>query len=457
MRLAFRPIVLAAAILMGPGVFGGPAVRAETLPGLPAQAQVKRVLERVYVVEDRRLRSTSFTMVVNAGCVDEPGGVCRGLAHYLEHLILSGRNAEHADSAFRMFAGGYSNGTTSYEATTYIHRVPVRPEGAGADLEKLFTFYAARLQGFEISEADANRERNVVLQEYNLRLGSSAEGKLRARMLETLLPGHPRSQPVVGWPHQIAALSLGDARAFHRDWYVLDNVAFVVSGPTPVVEVEAIARKALASVTPRPSPQRPPRTVRPPVEAVTLRDSDPQVQNPVLILQKLVTVPESDRWSSRGARLLLADFLQSRLDGSPHEVMVEGAKLATGIGLDLSRLAPRQAALTVRVPLDGGQPSEKVVEAVEAYLRDLGRTGIPAETIDRLRTRRLERRVLALAEPQRVAEEDIDWLSGTDRFEDPALWPDRVRAVAAEQVAAYAAALAEPSRRVVGILTPREP
>ena len=106
MRLAFRPIVLAAAILMGPGVFGGPAVRAETLPGLPAQAQVKRVLERVYVVEDRRLRSTSFTMVVNAGCVDEPGGVCRGLAHYLEHLILTGRNADHADSAFRMFAGG---------------------------------------------------------------------------------------------------------------------------------------------------------------------------------------------------------------------------------------------------------------------------------------------------------------------------------------------------------------
>jgi predicted Zn-dependent peptidase len=40
-------------------------------------------------------------MVVNAGCIDEPGGVCRGLAHYLEHLILTGRNAEHADSANR--------------------------------------------------------------------------------------------------------------------------------------------------------------------------------------------------------------------------------------------------------------------------------------------------------------------------------------------------------------------
>jgi zinc protease len=197
--------------------------------------------------------------------------------------------------------------------------------------------------------------------------------------------------------------------------------------------------------------------VRPPTEAVTLRDSDPQVQNPVLILQKLVAVPESDRWSSRGARLLLADFLQSRLDGSPHEVLVEGSKLATGIGLDLSRLAPRQVALTVRVPLDGGQAPEKVVEAVEAYLRDLARSPISAETIERLRTRRLERRVLALAEPQRVADEVVDWLSGNDRFEDLALWPDRFRAVSAEQVAAYAAALAEPSRRVVGILTPREP
>src|SRR3712207_3009514 len=122
---------------------------------------------------------THFTLVVHAGCLDEEP-VCRGVAHYLEHLLLVGRNPDHTETAFRFFADGYANGWTHHKATAFVHRIAPRqtdPRDAMADLERLFAFYANRLRSFEVSAAEALRERNVVLQEYQLRTGNNPFGQ----------------------------------------------------------------------------------------------------------------------------------------------------------------------------------------------------------------------------------------------------------------------------------------
>jgi secreted Zn-dependent insulinase-like peptidase len=69
---------------------------------------VEPVSHRVFLVRDKPGTATHFWMIVNAGCNDEEGGICRGLAHYLEHLVLVGRNPEHAAIALRFFSDGYS-------------------------------------------------------------------------------------------------------------------------------------------------------------------------------------------------------------------------------------------------------------------------------------------------------------------------------------------------------------
>src|SRR5262245_38297046 len=75
-----------------------------------ADAAEERISERVFLVRDKPGTQTHFQMIVNAGCNDEARGECRGLAHYLEHLVLVGRNPEHKDSAVRFFPGSYANG-----------------------------------------------------------------------------------------------------------------------------------------------------------------------------------------------------------------------------------------------------------------------------------------------------------------------------------------------------------
>src|SRR5712691_5514106 len=84
-----------------------------------AFAAEERVGDRLFLVRDKPGTPTQFQMIVYAGCLDEAGGNCRGLAHYLEHLMLVGRNPEHKDAAVRFFADGYANGWTNLRATAY--------------------------------------------------------------------------------------------------------------------------------------------------------------------------------------------------------------------------------------------------------------------------------------------------------------------------------------------------
>src|ERR1700704_5454276 len=78
-----------------------------------AFAAEERVGDRLFLVRDKPGTPTQFQMIVYAGCLDEAGGNCRGLAHYLEHLVLVGRNPEHKDIGMRLVPDGSSNGWTS--------------------------------------------------------------------------------------------------------------------------------------------------------------------------------------------------------------------------------------------------------------------------------------------------------------------------------------------------------
>ena len=61
------------------------------------------VRDRVFLAEDRKANAIEFHMLVLAGCADEADNNCCGHAHYLEHLVLVGRNTQHSDQAMRFF------------------------------------------------------------------------------------------------------------------------------------------------------------------------------------------------------------------------------------------------------------------------------------------------------------------------------------------------------------------
>ncbi len=416
-----------------------------------AFAAEERVDERVFLVRDKPGTPTRFHMIVNAGCTDEVAGRCRGVAHYLEHLMLVGRNPEHKDAALSMFPDGYANGWTRNRATAYLHVIPPRPNGPRADLETLFGFYAARLKDFHISEEEAARERNVVDQEYAWRVRSRPLLRFAMRLDSMLQLSQSR--------HDAKAITVENARAFHRKWYAINNVFFVVKGDIEPAVLKEIAVHAFAGLTPRELPHR--AKVRVPAivdERIDVRKKQATITRPVVLFRKLVRIEEPDADAARAARAILLSFLHSRMPGSPYDMLVDREQLAAGSpGISIARVAPRIYKLSISASAAPEVAPEQLLAAIERYVQKLASTGVPEATITRLKTRYAQARASADQDPAQVYSRLVGWLANRTPYEQMAEWPQRIVAVAPADVEHILKGLASPGRIVTGILAPGAP
>lgn len=423
----------------------------------PAKAVVEeRISDRVFLVRDKPGTSTQFQMIVLAGCGDEAGGECKGLAHYLEHLVLVGRNPEHNDSAVRFFADASSNGHTSQRATVYVHGLPPRPGGPAADLERLFQFYAARLHDFAITEKEAERERNVVLQEHDWRVGSSPYRRFERRLDRELIPDHPSGQWTIGTRESIGALTLAEAQAFHRAWYAVNNAYFVVKADMSVEELRAIADRTLGKLRAKRLPPR--ATLKQPAVPIERKDfseSDRAVKRASVLYRKLIRIEGGDTAAQRAARSILAGFLRSRLPGSPHDVLVDRQEVANGtpfVGID--RVAPKTFVIRMSAEVAPDVETDKLRAAMEAYVDGLARLDFPQELLDRLKRRTADAKRNEDQDAAIVYNRLVNWLSNRSDYADLAQWPQRIAEVSQPAVREALVSLAAKGRVVTGSLLP---
>ena len=165
MRILATPIAALCAVLV---LLTGSMAVAQTKP--PAAGPEIKIGSNVFLIPDPAARSITGWLVVLAGCADEAEGKCVGIAHYLEHLLFINRDEEHR-SKVALFADGTGNGWTTHRTTTYFQRFPARPETNRANLDKLVAYFAGLLTDVKVDAAQAARERNIVLQEYQQNTG----------------------------------------------------------------------------------------------------------------------------------------------------------------------------------------------------------------------------------------------------------------------------------------------
>ena len=425
----------------------------------PAAAVVEeQVGERVFLVRDKPGTPVHFQMIVQAGCGEEADGQCVGLAHYLEHLILVGRNPEHKDIAVRMFAEATSNGTTSQRATVYMHTVPVKETGAGPILEKLFSFYAARLKAFEITQADAARELNVVLQEHDQRVGSSPLRGFERRLDRELVPDHPSGQWTIGTRDSIQRLTLADAQAFHQKWYVINNVYFVIRGDIEAAELKGIAERTLAGLEAKALPARASlRQPAIPIERKDLRESSVQVKRASVIYQKMVRIQDGDRPRARAARMILVNFLRSRLPGSPHEAMVDKADVANATpSVSIGKVAANTYTLQISAEVAPDAAPQALLAAMSAYVDAMAANAPAPAAIERLKRRFADSRVSEDEDPAAIYSRLLAWLSNRSKYAEFRSWPQHVAEVSPADIAAAVTALTGPGKVVTGVLAPAD-
>jgi zinc protease len=447
--ILLRPMLLAALILSFAAVERSSAYT-------PLDGPEHRVAENVIVVPDQRARVVTGWLIVGAGCADEAFGDCRGVAHYLEHLLFINRDSDNK-AKVTLFPDGTGNGWTTHRATVYLQRFPANGSVDPERLDKLFGFFAGMLKDVRADEVQAKRERNVVLQEYQLRTGRSAFARFRIKRDAALMPGEPYGQPPGGTPDTIKTYTVNAARNFHSHWYATNNAVIVLHGPVDPTTIAPLVSRHLGPLPVKYLPSHIGALRRDyKLETVTLRTKDKRAKQTGVYYDKIVTFPEppSERRVNAATRNLVSRFLASRLSNSPQEELMVQDELYTQ-----GRLSIRYVrAGTLRInfwsePAPGVRP-EQVIDAIRDYISRRAVTGIEPATIDRLKRRMVNERSLAARQPSVYASQLVQWLSTPNSYDNWLRQSDYEAEITPISVKRVLHAMALPGREVIGIIEP---
>ena len=125
---------------------------------------------QVVVIPDHRTPVVTQMIWYKVGSADETPGKS-GLAHFLEHLMFKG-TAKHPVGEFSQTVlkiGGNENAFTSVDYTGFFQHVP------RDQLASMMDFEADRMTGLVLTDANVLPERDVVIEEFNMRVANSPE------------------------------------------------------------------------------------------------------------------------------------------------------------------------------------------------------------------------------------------------------------------------------------------
>ncbi len=117
----------------------------------------------------------------------------------------------------------------------------------------MMEFEADRMTGLILKDENVLPERDVVLEEYNMRVANNPEARLTEQIMAALYLNHPYGRPVIGWHHEIEKLNREDALAFYRRFYAPNNATLVIAGDVDADEVRPMAEQTFGAVAAQPA------------------------------------------------------------------------------------------------------------------------------------------------------------------------------------------------------------
>ncbi len=404
----------------------------------------------VVVVPNPSSPAISHMVWYRVGAADEPPGQS-GIAHFLEHLMFRGTTT-HADGEFDRLVsanGGRHNAFTSWDYTAYFQTI------AADRLDLVMQLEADRMVNLVLDAELVEAERQVVTEERRERVDNQPGGRLSEQMYAALYLNHPYGVPIIGWEHEIAALTLDEIEAFYRRWYVPNNAVLVVAGDIDAATLRPLAEEIYGAIPAGPLPprQRPQEPAAMIARSVTLIDD--QVEQPAW--HRLYHAPSYNMDAADAHALqILDEILGSGTTSRLYRSLVLDQAIATGAGSGYRASAVDASIFSVSVSPKPDVGPETVAQSVDAEIDRLLTDGITQAELDQARDRLLLATAYAqdsLYWPTRVFGQALATGGDIDQVER---WPERLAAVTVDDVMAAAARVFDRDRSVTGVLLPAE-
>jgi zinc protease len=438
-------LVTAAAAIAA--ALGLPAWAANEDAGRVADFTLSNGLELV-VIPDHRAPVVTHMIWYKVGAADETPGKS-GLAHFLEHLMFKG-TAKHPAGQFSQVVariGGQENAFTANDYTAFFQRVPRQ------QLKTVMEFEADRMTGLQLTDNVVLPERDVILEEQNQRVRNNPHARLTEQVDAALFLNNPYGKPVIGWRHEMERLTRDDAIGFYRRFYGPNDAIVVVAGDVEPQTALKFAQETYGKVArrngilPRHRPQEPP-----PVAVRSLTLADPRVEQPSLQRAYLVPSFTTAKKGESEALEVLAHILGSGSNSRLYTALVVDQRVAVSAGAWYDSTAVDPSKFGVYGAPRPGVTLPQLEAATDAVIAQVIDKGVTPEELARSKTKLIADAVYAHDSQASMARWYGAALATGASVNDVEHWPDRIRAVTAEQVQQAARHWLDKRRSVTGYL-----
>jgi zinc protease len=404
----------------------------------------------VLVIPDHRAPVVTHMVWYKVGAADEPPGKS-GVAHFLEHLMFKGTKRIKPGEFSKIIArnGGRDNAFTTWDATAYHQRV------AKDRLALVMELEADRMRNLRLDEKDVVTERDVILEERRSRTDNDPSSLLNEQMMAALYLAHPYGSPIIGWEHEIKALSRENALSFYRHYYAPNNAILIVAGDVTPDEVKKLAEKYYGplkreeGILKRKRPKEPPA-----VAARRVMMKDERAAKPSL--SRLYNAPSYVTAAPGEAEAL--DLLMKILGGGStsrlYRQLVVKDKMASSIGgyyassgLDYGRVG------LYAIPAQG-HGLDEVEKAMDAIIANIREKGVSERELERARNSYMAEYIYGVDSQASMARRYGWALVVGQSVADVEQWPQRLEKVTRDDILKVARKYLDIRASVTGHLEP---
>jgi zinc protease len=272
--------------------------------------------------------------------------------------------------------------------------------------------------------------------------------------MAALYLNHPYGRPVIGWHHEIEKLDREDALAFYRRFYAPNNAILVIAGDVEVKDVRPMVEETFGKVPAQPA--IPARRVRPqepvPVAPRTVTLADPHVEQPTVKRYYLVPSATTAAPDESAALDVLAQLMGNGSNSYLYRALVVDRPLAVAASTSYMGTSLDPTQFSISVAPRPGVEFATVEQIVDSVIADVAQNPVRAEDLERVKTQLIAEAVYAQDNQATMARWYGGGLTSGLSVEDIRSWPDRIRAVTAEQVRAAAQKWLDKKRSVTGYL-----
>jgi len=336
---------------------------------------------RVIVREDHRAPVVVSQVWYRVGSVDEHRGIT-GVSHVLEHMMFKGTDELGPGEFSEIIArhGGSDNAFTGRGYTAYYQTI------AAEHLELCLRLEADRMVDLRMTPEEFRRELQVVREERRQRVEDNPRSLTGERMRAAAFPSSPARNPIIGWPADLAGMTLDELQAWYDRYYGPDNATLVVVGDVAPREVLRLARRHFGPLEPIGAPEPQSESELEP-RGETRLDVHAPATLPYLSmgwrLPSLTTVEERED-------VYAIDVLLGVLDGGRsariESRLVRGDRLAAGAGARYSPMARSDVLFSIGATPAQGRDVEELERALREEIARLKTGEIGREELERVKT-----------------------------------------------------------------------